>query len=75
MAKKEPGKKASGKGAARKPSVAPSASPASETPADDDSEAARRVAFLRHKLTKAMYDPLTRDQIVKAIRSMMTEGK
>ena len=39
------------------------------------SEAARRVAFLRHKLTKAMDDPLTRDQIVKAIRSMMTEGK
>ncbi len=75
MAKKDPGKKASGKGAARKPSVAPSASPASETPADDDSEAARRVAFLRHKLTKAMDDPLTRDQIVKAIRSMMTEGK
>jgi len=51
MAKKDPGKKASGKGAAR------------------------RVAFLRHKLTKAMDDPLTRDQIVKAIRSMMTEGK
>ena len=75
MAKKDPGKKASGKGAARKPSVAPSASPASETPADDDSEAARRIAFLRHKLTKAMDDPLTRDQIVKAIRSMMTEGK
>ena len=75
MAKKDPGKKASGKGAARKPSVAPSASPASETPAVDDSEAARRVAFLRHKLTKAMDDPLTRDQIVKAIRSMMTEGK
>jgi hypothetical protein len=75
MAKKDPGKKAAGKGAARKASAAPSASPAVETPAGDDSEAARRVAFLRHKLTKAMDDPLTRDQIVKAIRSMMTEGK
>ena len=75
MAKKDPGKNAAGKGAARKPSAAPSASPAIETPAGDDSEAARRVAFLRHKLTKAMDDPLTRDQIVKAIRSMMTEGK
>jgi hypothetical protein len=75
MAKKDPGKKAAGKGATRKPSATPSASPAIETPADDDSEAARRVAFLRHKLTKAMDDPLTRDQIVKAIRSMMAEGK
>lgn len=75
MAKKDPGKKAAGKAAARKTSAAPSAPPAIETPADDDSEAARRVAILRHKLTKAMDDPLTRDQIVKAIRSMMTEGK
>ena len=46
-----------------------------ETAASDDSEAARRVAFLRHKLTRAMDDPLTRDQIVNAIRSMMADGK
>ena len=43
--------------------------------ADDEIAAQRRVALLRHKLTKAMDDPLMRDQIVKAIRSMMTEEK
>jgi hypothetical protein len=43
--------------------------------ADDDTAAQRRVALLRHKLTKAMNDPLMRDQIVKAIRSMMAEEK
>lgn len=44
-------------------------------PAEDDKAAQRRVALLRHKLTKAMDDPLMRDQIVKAIRSMMIEDK
>ncbi|MGE3332471.1 MAG: hypothetical protein AB7I36_02420 [Rhodospirillaceae bacterium] len=43
--------------------------------AEDDTAAQRRVALLRHKLTKAMDDPLMRDQIVKAIRSMMIEDK
>ncbi len=43
--------------------------------AEDDTAAQRRVALLRHKLTKAMDDPLMRDQIVKAIRSMMSEDK
>lgn len=43
--------------------------------AEDDGAAQRRVALLRHKLTKAMDDPLMRDQIVKAIRSMMIEDK
>ncbi len=42
---------------------------------EDDAAAQRRVALLRHKLTRAMDDPLTRDQIVKAIRSMMTDSK
>ena len=41
----------------------------------DDVGAQRRVAFLRHKLTKAMDDPLMRDQIVKAIRTMINEEK
>lgn len=67
MAKKDKAKSKS------KTPKAPAA--AVETTTGDDSEAARRVAFLRHKLTKAMDDPLTREQIVKAIRSMMTEGK
>lgn len=43
--------------------------------ADDETAARRRVALLKHKLTKAMDDPLMRDQIVKAIRSMMAEEK
>jgi hypothetical protein len=47
----------------------------SPPPAEDDTAAQRRVALLRHKLTKAMDDPLMRDQIVKAIRSMMVEDK
>lgn len=33
----------------------------------------RRVARLRDKLTDAMQDPLTREQIVRAIRAMMQE--
>jgi hypothetical protein len=37
----------------------------------DDAAAARRVALMRNKLTAAMEDPLTRSQIVAAIRSMM----
>lgn len=43
--------------------------------AEDDAAAQRRVAFLRHKLTQAMDDPLRREQIVAAIRSMMIEDK
>lgn len=75
MAKKDTGKKERGKGKTPKPSATAVVSPAVEAPARDETEAARRVALLRHKLTKAMDDPLTRDQIVKAIRSMMAEGK
>lgn len=66
MGKKDP-KKPKGKG------KAPPAPPADG--ADDDAAARKRVAILRHKLTKAMDDPLMRDQIVKAIRSMMNEGR
>jgi hypothetical protein len=33
----------------------------------------KRVTQLRDKLTEAMQDPLTRDQIVRAIRAMMQE--
>jgi hypothetical protein len=51
------------------------APPPAPPPAENDFAAQRRVALLRHKLTKAMDDPLMRDQIVKAIRSMMTEDK
>lgn len=64
MAKKDKGKSKTPKPRA---SVAESAE-------SDETEASRRVAYLRHKLTKAMDDPLTRDQIVKAIRSMMADG-
>ena len=35
--------------------------------------AEQRVAQLRDKLTGAMRDPLTREQIVRAIRAMMQE--
>jgi hypothetical protein len=67
MAKKEP-KKPKGKGKSPPGPLAPK-------DAGDETAARRRVAFLRHKLTKAMDDPLMRDQIVKAIRSMMTDEK
>ena len=43
--------------------------------ADDDTAVQRRVALLRHKLTKAMDDRLMRDQIVRAIRAMMNDEK
>ena len=39
----------------------------------DHLAAARRVALMRNKLTAAMEDPLTRSQIVAAIRSMMKD--
>lgn len=45
------------------------------TGSKDDAAARRRVSLLRHKLTKAMEDPLTRDQIVRAIRGMLNEDK
>jgi hypothetical protein len=66
-------KKGKGKGNDKKP-PAPPAEKADEA-ADDEIAAQRRVALLRHKLTKAMDDPLMRDQIVRAIRSMMVEEK
>lgn len=71
MAKKDP-KKAKVKG--KTPPASPVAGAAAET-AGDDVAAQRRVALLRHKLTKAMDDPLMRDQIVKAIRAMINEEK
>ncbi len=49
--------------------------PAPVPPGENEAAAQRRVALLRHKLTRAMDDPLTRDQIVKAIRSMMADGR
>ena len=70
MVKKDMAKKDKAKSKTPKPPTV-----AVETAAGDDAEAARRVAFLRHKLSKAMDDPLTRDQIVNAIRSMMGEEK
>jgi hypothetical protein len=63
-----------GKGNDKK-TPAPPAAVKQDAAADDNTAAQRRVALLRHKLTKAMDDPLMRDQIVKAIRSMMVEGK
>ncbi len=70
-----------GKGNDKKPPASPPAAkggpPAANesAAADEETAAQRRVALLRHKLTKAMDDPLMRDQIVKAIRSMMVEEK
>ena len=53
MAKKDTGKKAAGKGAARKPSVAPAASPPVESAARDETEAARdNWATARAKFAK-----------------------
>ena len=51
------------------------AKPADSVAKNDAQRAARRVALLRDKLATAMDDPLTRDQIVRAIRAMMAEGK
>ncbi len=45
------------------------ATPESDT--GNERNAERRVALLRNKLTQAMEDPLTRNQIVQAIRAMM----
>ncbi len=45
-----------------------------KNPAKASGKAAeRRIAQLRDKLTGAMQDPLTREQIVRAIRAMMQE--
>ncbi len=46
---------------------------APKTPKAPGKAAERRVAQLRDKLTGAMRDPLTREQIVRAIRAMMQE--
>jgi hypothetical protein len=70
--KKDPKKDA--KKASNKPGGKSAAPPAPPGDADDDKDAQRRVALLRHKLTKAMDDPLMRDQIVRAIRAMMADG-
>ncbi|MBX7199074.1 MAG: hypothetical protein K1X51_06815 [Rhodospirillaceae bacterium] len=47
--------------------------PAQGAAKGSDKKAERRVAQLRDKLTDAMQDPLTREQIVRAIRAMMQE--
>ena len=41
----------------------------------DEKRAAKRVAQLRDKLANALEDPLTRDQIVKAIRAMINQDR
>jgi hypothetical protein len=40
-----------------------------------DSAAAKRMAQTRRKISDAMEDPTMRDQLVRAIRSMMQEKK
>jgi hypothetical protein len=60
------------KSAPKSPPKSPKARPkASADETDDDRKSARRVALMRNKLTAAMEDPLTRSQIVAAIRAMM----
>ena len=64
--KKKPPEKKKKKPLAPKPAPDASAS---------EKNAERRVAVLRNRLTQAMEDPLMRDQIVRAIRTMMTEER
>ncbi len=47
--------------------------PAQSPPKTSSKAAEKRVAQLKTKLAEAMQDPLTRDQIVRAIRAMMQE--
>lgn len=41
----------------------------------DEKRAARNVANIRNKLSAAMDDPHMREQIVRAMRSLINEGK
>jgi hypothetical protein len=66
MAKKDPNRS----GGKDKPPPAPPVSGAS-----GEAAARKRVALLRHKLEKALDDPLMRDQVVRAIRAMMVDSK
>ncbi len=50
-----------------------SAKAAKDDTTASEAGAARRVARTRDKLAEAMQDPLTRDQIVRAIRALMQE--
>jgi hypothetical protein len=42
---------------------------------DKELSAEKRVAAMREKLKKSMEDPEMRDQIVRAIRTMLNEGR
>ena len=42
---------------------------------NDERVAEKRVALMREKLKKSMEDPEMRDQIVRAIRTMLNEGQ
>ncbi len=42
-------------------------------PLDDDARAAKRITLARAKLSEAMKDPELRDQLVRAIRTMVRE--
>ena len=44
-------------------------------PLDDEARATRRVTLARTKLTEAMKDPDMRDQLVRAIRTMIRDGR
>lgn len=51
--------------------------PKTTLPANDGTErnAEKRVAAMREKLKKTLEDPEMRDQIVRAIRTMLNEGR
>lgn len=44
-------------------------------PLEDEARAARRVTLARTKLAEAMKDPELRDQLVRAIRTMIRDGR
>ena len=63
--------KKSGKdGGTKKP-----APPQVTSAADDERRAARNVAKIRERLSEAMDDPKMREQIVRAMRSLMYEDE
>ena len=48
---------------------------ATVVPLDDETRAAKRITLARTKLTEAMKDPEMRDQLVRAIRTMIRDGR
>ncbi len=69
--------KKAGKGKRKSKSgkVAKSKKSAVVVPLNDEVRASKRISLARAKLTEAMKDPEMRDQLVRAIRAMIRDGR